>query len=290
MTPTTPAPDDADASHGAAERVTPGDPRTTLPLPFEESEVRVRRRRRWPWLIALLIVIVLVVAAFFTGEWIARDLVTKAVRQQISVRLGVPTDAEIDVDIPGSLLLQVAGGRIDTATVSAPDITVGSMTGDVSVTLNDVGLWDGGSMSDGSVTVVLDTAQVQALMSTVDGFPADTIGLSEPDITMTTEMSALGISVPVGVALTPRADGGDLLLTPDVLTVAGAQITATDLRSRFGSVADAVLQDWRVCVAQKLPAGLPLTGVRVTGDTLVADFTIDGGILTDPALREDGSC
>ncbi|MFT4211099.1 MAG: DUF2993 domain-containing protein [Microbacterium sp.] len=239
---------------------------------------------------ALVIVLALIVAAFFAGEWIARDLITKTVRQQLAARLDISADTEIDVDIPGSLLLQAATGRIDEATVSSSDVTVGDLSGQVSVTVHDIGIWDGGSISGGQATLSLDTAQVQALMSQVDGFPADTLGLSDPDVTMSTAISALGVSIPVGVALTPSADDGDLLLTPASLTVGGAQITADDLRSRFGTLADAVLQSWRVCIAQELPAGLTLTAVSVTGDRLVAVFAVDAGSLTDAALAQKGSC
>ncbi|MFT4306321.1 MAG: DUF2993 domain-containing protein [Microbacterium sp.] len=283
MTP--PAPPPADASSADPDRTRPA-----LPFPFEESDLPPRRHRRWPWLVAFAIVLLLIVAAFFAGEWIARDLVTKAITQQLAARLDISSDTEIDVDIPGSILLQAATGRIEEATVSSPEVSVGDLSGQVSVTVDDIGIWDGGSISGGRATLSLDSAQAQALLSQVDGFPADTLGLSDPDVTVSTTVSVLGTSVPVGVALTPSADDGDVLLTPASVTLGGAEVTADDLRSRFGTLADTVLQTWRVCVAQELPAGMPLTAVSVTGDRLVADFDIAAGSLTDAALQEKGTC
>ncbi|MDQ1127982.1 DUF2993 domain-containing protein [Microbacterium sp. SORGH_AS_0888] len=267
-----------------------GASRDTFPFPETEPDAPRRRRRAWPWLVAVGIVLVLAAGAVLGGEWVARDLVTKAVTQQLSARLGVPAGTKVDVDIPGSLLLQLATGTIDTATITAPDVETDGFSGDVSLTLRDVRVREGFAMSDGSATVRLDAAQLRALLSRVDGFPSDTVGLAAPDVTMSVTPSVLGVSVPLGVGLTPSADAGDLVLTPATLTLGGSAITAGDLRARLGGLADDVLHDWRVCLAERLPRGLVLTGAAVTGDRLEADFRVDGALLTDPALRERGSC
>ena len=44
---------------------------------------------------------------------------------------------------------------------------------------------------------------------------------------------------------------------------AGAEITADSLRQQFGRLANVVLRDWTVCLAQYIPAGLTLTTVTV---------------------------
>ncbi len=95
---------------------------------------------------------------------------------------------------------------------------------------------------------------------------------------------------PIGVALTPTASEGQIVLSPASLQLGGAEVTAAALQDQFGGLADAVLRDWNVCIAQYLPAGVVLTGVEVEGDVLVADFDVDGAIATDPALQQNGSC
>jgi hypothetical protein len=92
------------------------------------------------------------------------------------------------------------------------------------------------------------------------------------------------------VALEPSAVDGDIVLTPASLDLAGAQISADDLRSRFGGIADAVLRDWTVCIAEYLPAGATLVDITVEGETVVADLDIDGGIVDDPSLQALGTC
>ncbi len=136
----------------------------------------------------------------------------------------------------------------------------------------------------------MDQAQLQGLLKTVDGFPADAVGLADPDVTMSTSLKVLGLTVPVGVGFTPSASDGELLFTPDYVKAGGATLSAADVTSRFGDAASAVIRDWPVCIAQYLPAGMTLTTASVTGDRLVAHFDIDGAIVNDPALQAKGTC
>ena len=267
------------------------DTQPTVPFPQEwQEQDAAPRRRRWPWLIAVLAVLALAAAAWFAGEWIARDLITKGVRQQIVTRLDLAADQDIDVEIPGSVLWQLAAGRIDDVRLSSDDLRLGDVSADVVVDLHDVAPWDGPTMADGAATVSLGAEQLRALLATVDGFPADTVGIAAPDITVSTELSFFGAAFPLGIALTPSAVDGDLLLTPAAIRLGDADITADALRDRFGALADPVLEGYRVCLAEYLPVGVPLQAVRVTADRLVADFAVRGTILTDAAERAKGVC
>ena len=170
------------------------------------------------------------------------------------------------------MIPQLITGTLGEVTISSDDVPLGSFSGDFVVTAHDIPI-RGGDIGSASAKVTLDEAQLRSLMSTVDGFPADTLGLDAPNVTMSTELSLFGVGFPVGVALTPSAVDGDLVLSPDSLQLAGASITAADLRKRFGKLSDVVLKDWTVCVAQYIPAGATLTDVAVEGETLVAGFT-----------------
>jgi hypothetical protein len=274
--------------------MTTGDAQATEPLPDglvpAPVEPPARRRRVWPWIVAFAIVAVLAVAAWFAAEAIARQVLTGVVREQVRTQLSLPADHPIDVDVPGTLIPQLIGGSIDELTISSDDVAFNGVTGDVTVTAHDVAVRGTGEMSGATGTVTLDEAQLQALLSTVEGFPADTVGLQAPDVTMSMELSLFGVGIPVGVALTPSASEGDIVLAPTALQLGDSEVTADALRNQFGGLADTVLRDWNVCIAQYLPAGVTLTGVEVQGDQLVADFDVDGAIATDPALQQNGVC
>ena len=271
-----------------------GDTQPTVPFPAEwqEPDAGARpRRRRWPWLVALVVVLALIVAAFFAGEWVARDLVTKAVRQQIVSRLDLPADQPIDIEIGDpSLLFSLLVGNVGEVRLSSEDVAFEGLSGDVSLELEDVSIRPPFTLSGGTATVALDTPQLQALLATVDGFPAETVGIAEPNVTASTELSLFGVSFPLALALTPSAAEGDLILTPAALQLGGADITAEGLRDRFGGLVDPVLQGWSVCIADQLPAGIPLRAVSVREDLLVADFDIRGDLLTDAAQLAKGTC
>ncbi|MCW3493905.1 DUF2993 domain-containing protein [Microbacterium sp. SSM24] len=261
-----------------------------LPPEWQVADPPRRRRRAWPWIVALVIVVALAVAAFFIAEWVARGIVERTVKTEISKQLSLPADHEVDVDVPGLLIPQLLGGSLDQVTVSSQDVPVGAFEGDVTVTATEVPIQQGVDMGGATATVTLDEEQLRSLMSTVDGFPADTLGLAAPNVTMSTELQFFGLEFPIGVALTPSVSDGDLVLTPASFELAGAEIDAGALSDRFGSIADIVVRDWSVCLAQYIPAGVTLTGVEVTGGTLVAEADVDGGIVTDPALQANGSC
>lgn len=269
-----------------------GDTQPTQPIPGEWAYAEAPSRRRgriWPWLVAFAIVGALAIVAWFVGEAIARDAVTTTIRQQVVSRLALPADHEVAVDVAGPVIPQLIAGTLGEVTVSSDDVPIGEVVGDVTVIAHGVPL-RGGDLAGATATVVLDEEQLRALMATVDGFPADSLALDDPDVTMSTELSFFGIGIPVGVALTPTAVDGDIVLSPAALQVAGADISVEGLRDQFGVVAELVLRDWTVCLAQYIPAGLELTAVAVAGDEIVAEFDVDGAIVSDPALLQNGTC
>jgi hypothetical protein len=269
------------------------DTQPTQPIPDQwvaAAEPARRRRRAWPWLVAFAIVVGLAVVAWFAGEAIAKDIVTKTIREQVVTQLSLPADQEMQVDVASPVIPQLITGTLSEVTITSEDVPMESFVGDVTVHAEDIPIRGGGEMASGTATVVLTEEQVRTLMATVDGFPVESLGLEAPDITMSTELSVFGVSIPVAAALTPSAVGGDLVLTPASLQLAGAEIGAEDLRDRFGRLSETVLRDWTVCIAQYIPAGLTLTAVSVDGEQVVAEFDIDGAIISDPSLQENGTC
>lgn len=274
--------------------MTTGDAQPTLPLPdgavFAPEQPR-RRRSPWPWIITAVIVAVLAVGAWFLGEQVARGIVEKTIRDQVVTQLSLPADQEIVVGIPGAVIPQLIGGVFDEVTLTSEAVPFGPLSGDVSVRAEGVAFRGGIEAQEASAVISLDEQQLRALMATVEGFPAETLGIDEPNVTMSTELSLFGVSVPVGASLTPSAsESGDLVLTPAGIQVAGADITSDELKRQFGILSNAVLRDWGVCIRQYIPAGITLTEAAVVGDRLVADVAINGRIASDPALREKGTC
>ncbi len=65
---------------------------------------------------------------------------------------------------------------------------------------------------------------------------------------------------------------------------------STAASSPFGAALKPLFATQKVCIADRLPAGVHLSGLRVDGDALVATFAADSAITTDPKLLENGTC
>ena len=273
------------------------DTQPTAPLPDPGAGWAVptdagRRRsgRRWSWLVAVLVVVALVAAAWFAGEHVARGIVEQTIRRQIATQLAVPADHPVDIDIPGPVLPQLIVGSLAEVRISSDDVPLQGLTADVTVHAQDVPVRGDGDWSGGAATVALDEEQLRALLAGVQDFPADTVTLDAPDVAAGFELRVFALTVPVGVALTPRAEGGDIVLTPSALRVGDAEVSAEALQRQFGAVASTVLRDWDVCIADRLPHGIVLTAVEVRREQVVADFAIDSAILRDATAQEKGTC
>lgn len=251
---------------------------------------RKRRRRVWPWIVTPIVVAGLLVGAWFAGEWVARDVVTKTIREQVITQLSLPADQRVKVVIEGAVLPQLIVGTLQDVTVSSEDVQLQAFTGDVTVHGRNIAIRGDVGAGEATATVVLDEAQLRTLLSTVPEFPLESLALAAPNLTFSSELSLFGITLPVGIALTPSAAAGDIVLTPASVQLAGSDISAADLKSRFGGLAETVLREWTVCIAQYIPAGATLTGIEVTGDEVVAELDVSPAIATDPALQEVGSC
>lgn len=273
------------------------DSQPTQPLPdpgaqwvLSSPTASPRRRRRWPWIVALIVVVALAVGAWFAGDAIARSIVKQTIREQAITQLSLPADQQIDVELDGAVLLGLIVGSLPEVRVASDDVPLGQLTADISIVAQDVPVHGGGDWSGAYATATLDEAQLEGLLATLDGFPADTVEIDAPDVAVTFELNALVTKVPVGVALTPRAENGDLVLSPASLRIADAEISAESIVQQFGALASTVVRDWDVCIAQYLPAAVTLTGVRVDPDAVVADFEIDSAILRDTSAQENGTC
>jgi len=220
----------------------------------------------------------------------SRDIVTRTIRDQFITQLALPPDQPVDVVVEGAVLPQLIRGSLDEVTVSSEDVALDAFVGDVTVHAQDIAIRGDAAARAVSATVVLDLEQLRTLLSTIEDFPAESLGLAEPNVTMTTELSLFGAALPIGVALTPSAVDGDIVLTPASLQLAGAEITADQLSEQFGGFADAVLRDYSICIAQYIPSGVELSGIAVTGGHVVAELDVDGAIVSDTALQEVGVC
>lgn len=244
------------------------------------------RRKRWPW--AVLVAVVVLAALLVAAELIARTMLPGVVRSIVVEQLDLPADQQLDVEASGILLPQLIAGSLDELNLSSDDVTIGGVTGAAHVTATGVPL-RGGALQSATGTVSIDQAQFGALLQH-SPLPDAEITLDAPNATLQDEIRFLGLRMPVGLTVTPGAEGGDLLLTPVSATIGGNELDLQELAGRFGDAGKSLAGPQRICIADRLPAGITLTGLRIHGTSAIADISADGRIAVDPALLEPGTC
>ncbi|WP_306232916.1 DUF2993 domain-containing protein [Agrococcus beijingensis] len=248
------------------------------------------RRSRGRWAIGIAIAVAVMAVLAVGAELIARQLVPDMVRAAVVERLALPADHPVDVEVEGILIPQLIGGSLRDVHLASQDVTIGAFTGDVVADGQEIPIRADAPAAGGTAEVRMTTEQLRSLLATIDGFPADSVELEAPNVTAATEVELLGAAIPLGITLEPSAADGQIVLTPVEGTVAGATVTADGLRAQFGSLADPILQDRRLCIADSLPAAMTLQSIEVVDEELIARFDIAGGIIDDPALQQNGTC
>lgn len=245
-----------------------------------------KRRARWPWV--LLIIIVVLAALAVAAELLARAVLPGIVRGIVIDQLELPADQQLDVEASGVLLPQLIGGHLDELHLSTDSVTIGGITGSADVTAVGVPL-RGGDLTDARGTIRIDQHQFTRMVAASD-LPIDEIRFSEPDVTALGSFSIFGVPIPISATVTPGAEAGELLLTPVGVQIAGATLNATEIADRFGAAAAWLTEPQRICIADQLPAGLTMTGLEIDSSEAVIDLYVDGAIITDPALQQNGVC
>ncbi|WP_434812308.1 LmeA family phospholipid-binding protein [Microbacterium sp. bgisy189] len=275
-----------------------GDTQPTAPIPHQDAqwvlsapaEPKRTRRRRWPWFVALGIVVVLLAVGVVIAEQVARSATVSTVRSMIIDQLDLPADQQLDVEIPGMVLPQLITGTLGEVRVASDDVSFEGLSGAIEVVASGVPIRGDAAADSAHARLTLDQAQLRSLLAQVDGIPVETVTIDDDRVGMLAELDLFLTTIEVGVTLETEVEQGDLVLSPDTLTVAGAELSAGALLEQFGPVAESILGSWTICLADRLPAGLTLEAVTVENDHIVADVDIDGAIIVDEALQQPGTC
>lgn len=239
----------------------------------------------------VLVLLVLLVVAYVVAEILIRDYATDQVQTQVSEGLALESKDDVDVAFAGSMVLQVIRGSIGQADVAVDDATFGPLTGDLDIRAEGVPIDSSKPVEHLDITMTVTEENVGELTDYLTGLEVSDITLAAPEIVVETEFSLLALAVPVELGLEPEAVDGALGFTPSSIEVAGRRLTADELRaSEFGGVAQPLLEQREVCIAEYLPEALKLQHVEVVGSELKARFTGSSVLLSEAELTAVGSC
>jgi len=271
--------------------VEPAPPETAVP---DGTSTGGPRRRRWPIILAVVlgVLFVLGVVAFFVAEAIAKDYARDYVRDKVVAVLGLPDDADVDVDLGGgSIILQALAGRVDEVDVDVPEVAFGALSGAVRLHAEGVPLDQTVPVDVLRIDFAIGADDLAALGQGTDASAAPAFELAEGEVRLGTEFALFGVSVPIGVSLEPSAADGALVLTPTSVTIGSETFEAgTEDNSIIGQLVGLFLQPQTLCVAGSVPQALVLTDASVADSELLLQFTGDGAAFGGPELSTPGTC
>lgn len=265
------------------------------PVQFESLQPQIPRRRpRGRGLGVVIALIVLLVIASLIADGIVRSQAAKQIEQQVRAAASLSPSTPVDVTIGGlSVLLQLASGKLNDVEISVNNLEVGSLRGNAKIAATGVPITSTQAIGTARLDFAMDQKQLAPLLegyAKAAGVNISSVTISKGAVQAGTKFSILGVTLPVAVSLVPSTFGGQLALTPQTVTVGGRTLTADQVRSQFGSIADAVLKTQQICVASYLPKVLTLDSIVVTGSTV--HLTVSGKNLTlnDSLLTSKGVC
>jgi len=251
-----------------------------------------KSRRRIGWLIALGVLVVVLVVGYFVAENVARGYATDRIHDEIATAFDLDADHPMNIDLGGgSLLLQAATGTVDGVDVAIDDVALGDITGDITLAARGIPLDTSKPAKMISASATVDEANVAKLRDYLSGVELDSITLGDGVIDVGTTIDAVFLTVPVSASIAPSVADGELVFTPQSVTVNGAVVAIDDpLSGPLASVASGFLGAQSFCVAQYLPAAITLDDVTVTSDDLVLDFVGQNVALGGSGLSAKGTC
>lgn len=263
------------------------------PVQPESVAAEPPRRRRGP-IIALIVVaavLVLGVIAFVVAEAFAKNYARDYVREKVIAVLGLSDDAEVDVDLgSGSIIVQALAGRVDTVDVDVPQVAFGELSGAVRFHAEGVPLDETAAVDVLRIDFAIGADDLAALGGD-DASTAPNFEFADGEVTLNSEFSLFGATIPLGLSLEPSAADGALVLTPTSVTIGSETFEAgSDDDSFLGSLVAGLLQPQTLCIASSVPQALVLADASVDDAELVLAFRGDGASFGGPELSTPGTC
>jgi hypothetical protein len=257
---------------------------------FETAEPPPRRKRHpiRSIIIVLVILGVLAVAAYLVGEPLAKSTVETAINVGVAKELSIPVD-QVHSSVSGPVILQLVHRNLSDVDVTIDSFTAGNITSSVHIDASGVPLDTKKPISKVSFSINLTTDQLKSLLTDGSATSPTTVAYVGDNVRLGTSISVLVASLPVSIDLAPSAANGELVLTPEAITVGTVHYTAAQLAaSPLGGVTAGLRAPRTTCVASSLPAELSLKSVQVKDDTL--QVTVAGAGVSLSQLSQKGTC
>lgn len=237
-------------------------------------------------------IISLLIIGVVVADSAARGVIADKIEAQLRSSLAVPASTPVDVSVGGtSVLLQLLSGSLDRVDVGVARVSLGTLSGSAQLTASGIPLDTSKPTALARFVFVTDQTALKTLFSTVPGLLPKRITIADGRVTLGTEITVAGFSLPVGIEFTPSARKGQLQLTPTAIVINELSFTAKQLKtSTFGSLAAPLFVSHSICIAPLLPKDFVLESIYVTGKSIQLTVSAEDVVLSSKLLSSRGTC
>ncbi|MBO1903023.1 hypothetical protein J4H92_13835 [Leucobacter weissii] len=247
---------------------------------------------RWlkPVVVSVVVLALIVGAAELALRLIVPGVVAAAVRQQLELS----ADHPVEVSLGGFATAYAVTGRLGQVTVAVEDVeAIEDFPADLLLSADAVpfDLLDGGELSGARAEVTVGKEQLPAAISLLTGGAADSGKVQGGELVVGRTAQMFGTELELTVDLALAVEDGDVLIEPTGISAAGFDLSTEQIREAAGDSLDGILTAHTVCVRDRLPAGVELTGVRLsTTGSATIEADLSPTLASDPAQRNPGTC
>jgi len=242
------------------------------------------------WLIAIAVIAALGVVL----ELCLRALLPSLVEGGARLALRVPEASAVTVETEGSLLLNALRWRIADVTITAEDVPLADgVTAETTLEVGSMPLFPAfGKLRDGTATFVVPAEQLGEMVQLVSRGLADWGEMREGTLVgggvLTDQQFDLphspAFEIPYEGAVGLAVENGEIVVTP-------SDVVVQDQGPVGQFLAGAMTESRAVCFADRIPAGVKLTGIEVDPSGVVTlEATLSEGLLSRLEERFRGSC
>lgn len=232
----------------------------------------------------------------------ARDRAAEFAAERVRAILGLEPDHPVSVDIGGApLMLQLWAQRLDRIEVTAADVSIGELAGDVRVTAIGVPFDRSLPLERVDAEVRVGEELIASIASRVTNIELSGVDLDAPLIKLSTRVDfpaveVLGVTVipafqfDVGMGVEPFVADGRIGFTPVSFSFDGNELSAESFADTYRHAAESLMQFGAICVADQLPEALRLESAHVHDDELIIGLGAANAVLSAEALATRGTC
>ena len=259
-------------------------------------------RVTWVVILAFVLSWSLLIVGAIVMEGLGRDRVSLFVAERVQSMMSLGPEHPINVDIGGApLVFQLVNQRLDSVTVTTPDVALGELVGDIRLTAEGVPFDTTQPFDRVFAEVRVAEALVSRIASSVTNATITSVELVEPEVKLGTTVTVPGVEIfgivitpeftfDVGIGMEPFVAEGAIAFMPTSFELNGNVLSAEAFADAYRNAAQSLLQVGAICVADQLPVALVLEAVEVDGSELLIGLGADNAVFSNESLATKGEC